>query len=348
MPHINDLDTPALLCDLNVLEANLELMAERCRALDIALRPHTKSHKVPEISKLQIEHGAQGITCQKFGEAEAMAAGGIDDILVAYNIVGRVKTDRLAKLAASTRVLVAVDSETTARGISDAMSAASSEVGILIELDTGSHRCGVQSPEDAATLAAVVGELPGVRFDGIMTYPSRESAKAFIDETVELIGRAGLECSIISGGGTGSEAASKFLGCTETRSGSYIWEGGSRIGKSDDLSPDRCPLRLYCTVVSTAVPGQIIFDAGMKALTALPSSPYGYIIDHPDAKIKGMSVEHGHVDITDCSHEFKVGDRISVIPLHGGMTTNLHNRMYAVRNGVVEAEWVVAGRGRFD
>ncbi|MBI2193060.1 MAG: alanine racemase [Planctomycetes bacterium] len=346
MLRIEELDTPSLICDLDVMEANLKLMAERCRALGIALRPHTKSHKIPALAHLQIASGAQGITCQKLGDAEVMAAAGIDDILIPYNIVGKVKTERLARLARQIRVLVAIDSEATASGISAPASEIGAAVGILIELDTGSHRCGVQNPEEAAALARSVARFPGLQFTGLMTYPSRLEAKPFIDRTVALIRQAGLEVSVISGGGTGLESVSKELGCTETRSGSYLWEGGSRVGKSEDLHPSHCPLRVLTVVVSTAVPGQMILDAGQKTLTARPGDPYGYIVEDPGAKIRGMSMEHGHVDIRECSRRFQVGDRVSVIPLHGETTTNLHDTMYGVRKGVVEAIWKIAGRGR--
>jgi D-serine deaminase-like pyridoxal phosphate-dependent protein len=341
-----DLDTPALLCDLDVLDANLTLMADRCRSLDIALRPHTKSHKIPEIAHLQIAHGAKGITCQKLGEAEAMVAGGLDDIFIAYNIVGSAKTERLARLAKSRKIRVAVDSAVTAEGISAAAAEIGATVEIIVELDTGSHRCGVQSPADAAELAKRIEELPGLQFMGIMTYPSRETARPFIDETVGALSASGIECNVISGGGTGSEAASKAMGCTETRSGSYVWEGGTRVGQTSDLSPERCPVRLLCTVVSTSVPGQAVLDAGKKALTAMSDSPFGLIIEQPAAKIRGMSVEHGHVDISECPAEIHVGDRLSVIPKHGGMTTNLHDTIYGVRGETIEAIWKVAGRGK--
>lgn len=346
MLRVEDLDTPALTCDLDVMEANLKLMAERCKALGVGLRSHTKSHKIPELAHLQIASGAIGITCQKLGDAEVMAEAGIRDILIPYNIVGRVKTERLARLAKRVRVLVAIDSETTARGISTSSAEIGASVGILIELDTGSHRCGVQSPEEAASLARAVARLPGVDFQGFMTYPSRIDAKPFFDQTRALMESYGLKVSVISGGGTGLEGVSKELGCTETRSGSYIWEGGSRVGKSEDLGPDHCPLRVISVVASTAVPGQMIIDAGQKTLTARPSDPYGAIIEDPRARIRGMSMEHGHVDIRECSRRFQVGDRVSVIPTHGETTTNLHDTMYGVRKGVVEVVWKIAGRGK--
>ena len=148
-----------------------------------------------------------------------------------------------------------------------------------------------------------------------------------------------------SGGGTGSETVCKSLGCTETRIGSYAWEGMTRVGRREDLDPGRCPLRLVTTVVSTSVSGQCIIDAGQKAFTSYPPTPYGYCLEHPEIYIKGMSVEHGHVDTSAVDHTFSVGDVLSWIPLHGGMTTNLHDRLFVLKNGQVIDEWAVAGRG---
>jgi D-serine deaminase-like pyridoxal phosphate-dependent protein len=155
-----------------------------------------------------------------------------------------------------------------------------------------------------------------------------------------------LPLHIVSGGGTGSQEFCKSINCTETRIGSYAYEGMTRVGKREDLHPDRCPLRMVVTVVSTAVSGQAIVDAGMKAFTSYPPTPYGYCLEHPEIFFKGMSVEHGHLDIADSSHIFEAGEVLSFIPLHGGMTTNLHDYLYPVRNGEVVDAWRVAGRGR--
>ena len=205
---------------------------------------------------------------------------------------------------------------------------------------------GVQSPGETLELARRIDSLPGTEFLGVMTYPSREGARPFLDEVRRLIDGAGLPLPIVSGGGTGSEEVSKAIGCTETRIGSYAWEGMTRVGRREDLDPGRCPLRLVTTVVSTSVPGQAVIDAGMKAFTSYPPMPYGYCLEHPEVHLKGMSVEHGHVDITASGHRFPVGQILSWIPLHGGMTTNLHDRLFVLKDGRVIDEWPVAGRGR--
>jgi D-serine deaminase-like pyridoxal phosphate-dependent protein len=343
---LDDLDTPAVIIDLDVMDRNIRDMAEHCRKLGIPLRVHTKSHKIPEIAHKQIGAGAIGVACQKLGDAEVMVAAGIGDILIPYNLVGRKKTERLARLAKRARMTVAVDSEATARGISDQAAKDGCRVNILIELDTGGKRCGVQSPEAACDLARKIAGMPGLSFEGVMTYPSRPEARPFLAKTVELIRGAGIPVNTISGGGTGHESMAKELDLTETRSGSYVWEGLSRIGNSDHLHENRCPLRVLATVVSVPTPDRAILDGGMKTFASYPPKPYGRIVEHPDARIYGMSVEHGHVDTSACSHRFTVGERVSVIPLHQEMCLNLHDECYGYRNGKIEVVWPVAGRGR--
>ena len=344
--NIDALDTPTLVADLDVLEQNIDGMATHCRQLGIPLRVHTKTHKVPEIAKLQIAAGSRGITCQKLGEAEVMVDAGIDDILIPYNIVGKPKLKRLTALVQRARIIVALDSEETATGISQQAIADGCIVPVIVELDTGSGRCGVQSPQAAQHLAQRTMKMPGTDFQGIMTYPSNARAKPFIEETLDLLSSDGIPLNIISGGGTGSEAASKEIGCTETRSGSYVYEGMTRIGNSEMLTPERCVLRVIVTVVSTPTPDRIIIDGGQKTFTSYPPTPYGHIVEHPDAKIYGMSVEHGHVNVSECSHRFKVGEQLSVIPLHQGMTSNLHDTLVGIRGDTVEVTWEIAGRGK--
>jgi len=346
--HFTELDTPALVVDLDVLEKNIADVQAACHRLEIDLRVHTKTHKTPQIARMQVEGGAIGITSQKLGEAEAMADGGLGDILIPYNIVGQTKLERLTRLIKSgkTTLTLAADSSATVEGLSEQATRDGCTVRVVVEMDTGSGRCGVQSPQETLVLAQQIDSLPGLEFMGVMTYPSSERARPFLDEVRALADGAGLPLHIISGGGTGSEEISKSIGCTETRIGSYAYEGMTRIGSREDLNPERCPLRQVVTVVSTSCPGQIIVDAGQKAFTSYPRTPYGYCLEHPEIFLKGMSVEHGHVDVTASSHNFKVGEILSFIPQHGGMTTNLHDRLYPMRSGEIVDVWPVAGRGR--
>ena len=346
--HFTELDTPALCVDLDVLEKNINDLQHACDELEIPLRVHTKTHKTPAIARRQIAAGAIGIVSQKLGEAEAMADGGIADILIPYNIVGQAKLKRLTQLVkrGKSTITVSADSTITVDGLSQAASSDECSIRVVVEMDTGGGRVGTQSPGETLALAQHIDQLPGLEFAGVMTYPSNERARPFLNEVRDLAQQSGLPLEMISGGGTGSEAISKSLGCTETRIGSYAYEGMTRVGKREDLDPARCPLRMVVTVVSTSHPGQAIVDAGMKAFTSYPPIPHGYCLEHPEVFFKGMSVEHGHVDTSASDRTFRVGEILSFIPLHGGMTTNLHDRLFAIRQGEVVEEWEVAGRGR--
>ncbi len=345
---IDDLDTPAMIIDLDILEKNIREMQELCNRIPIPLQVHTKTHKNPEIARMQLRQGAVGICCQKLGEAEVMVAHGIyENILIPYNLVGEQKLVRLARLAKRARLTVAVDSEYTARGISEQLQRDGGRVRVLVEIDTGGRRTGVQSPQAALELAQKVSRLPNLELRGIMTYPSRIEAKPVLEETIDLFRKAGLPLDEISGGGTGAEAVSKEIGCNVTRSGSYAFEGLQRINTTTNPpNPTTCATRVIVTVVSTTTPERIIIDAGQKGFERNPPNPYGYVVDHPEARIYTMSVEHGHVDVRACSHKFRVGERLMVIPQHQETTLNLHEEVYGVRNGRIEVIWPVAGRGK--
>ncbi|MDA1280039.1 MAG: alanine racemase [Chloroflexi bacterium] len=347
--HIYELDTPAVVIDVDVLEKNIEEMAAHCRDLGITLRGHTKSHKNPEIAKMQVAAGSKGIVCQKLGDAENMVRAGLDDILMTYNIVGRQKTRRLTELARQCRMTVTVDSIEVASGISEQARLDDVTIGVLIELDTGGKRTGAQSPAAAEELAMQVQELPGLELRGLMTYPSRVSSKPFIQDTVDRFTRAGFSLEIISGGGTGEEWESKELGFTEHRSGSYVYEGLTRIHGSqgnEGLSPERCPLRVVTTVVSVPTADRLIVDGGMKTFRLFPTMPFGLIIEDPEIKFSGMSVEHGHIDTSGSSRKYSVGDKLTVIPTYQEGVTNLHDEIVWSRNDQVVRVWRNDGRGK--
>ncbi len=343
---IHELDTPAVVCDLDKLERNIAEMAAHCREIGIPLRSHTKSHKIPEIAHLQLASGAIGICCQKLGEAEVMVAAGIRNVLITFPIVGPIKVDRLLRLARRAEISVALDSLEAAEGISEGARRMGGLVRLLVELDAGWGRCGVQSPREAADLAQRIADLPGVEFAGVAAYPSRPEIKPFLDETLERLRDAGLPARVISGGGTGHEAISKDLGCTETRSGSYIWERLSRVKGRDDLSDERCPLRIITTVVSTPTRDRILVDGGVKTFTTFRPPPWGFCVEHPEAQMVAMSVEHGHVDVSECPHRFKVGERLQFIPSHQEIALNMHDELVGYRGEQVEVIWPVLGRGK--
>jgi D-serine deaminase-like pyridoxal phosphate-dependent protein len=345
---VHDLDTPAVTCDLDVLEKNIREMAELCQRVGIPLRSHTKSHKIPEIAHWQMRAGNVGICCQKLGDAEVMVAAGLSDILIPFNIYGASKVERLTRLIRRADVTVALDSEEIARGLADGAGRAGVELPVLIEMDTGGRRAGVQSPAAVRQLARVVADLPGLALRGVMTYPSRLEARPFLDEVRDGLRQDGLPASVVSGGGTGHEAISKEIGCTETRSGSYVWEGLKRVAKSADLDPARCPMRIVCTVVSVPTPERCILDGGIKTFGLFPRTPQPecLMVEHPQAKLWPFSIEHTTVDTSECEHRFKVGERVSVIPRHGEVALNLHDELHGARNGRVEISWAVQGRGR--
>ena len=346
--HLGDIDTPALWVDLDILENNISTLQQRCDRLGIDLRVHTKTHKTPEIARMQTGAGAKGICCQKLGEAEVMVDGGLEDVFILYNIIGPSKLERLTRLIRRDQAAIAVaaDSAAVAEGLSRQAARDGCTIRTIVEMDTGLGRCGTQSPRETLELARLIDGLPGLEFGGVMLYPSKEEARPFLDEVRDLTSRAGLPLAVVSGGGTGDEEVSKSLGCTEARIGSYAYEGMTRIRERDDLHPDRCSLRLAVTVVSANRPGAVIVDAGQKAFNNFPPLPYGYCLEHPEIWIDVMFVEHSEVNVSRSNHSFAVGEVLSFIPLHGGMTTNLHDRLHAVRKGEVVDTWEIAGRGR--
>ena len=343
--HITEWDTPALVIDLDVLEKNIRDVQADCDRIGIALRAHTKTHKTPHITRMQVEAGAQGIVCQKLGEAEAMAAAGLDDILIPYNLVGTAKLERLGRLIQTGKTItVAADSEAVVDGLSAMASSTDCTVRVVVEMDCGGHRTGVPTSYGTIELAQRIDRAPSLEFMGVMYYKGA-AAPEFIGEVHAGASKGGLPLHIVSGGGTGAQERSKAAGCNEVRMGSYAYEGMTRVGQNT-LAPDRCPLRVMVTIVSLR-PGEAIVDAGQKAFTSYPPTPYGYCVEHPEVRVARMSVEHGILDISDSARQFCVGDVLSIIPLHGGMTTNLYDQMHAVRNGEVVDTWEIAGRGKF-
>ena len=220
--YVSELDTPAVVVDLDVMEQNLARMAEYCRAHNLRLRPHTKTHKVPELAHKQIESGASGITVAKLGEAEVMLDAGLDDLLIAYPIVGPAKAQRLATLAERATIAVSLDSAAAAHGISAAVSDRGAKVGILVELDAGFGRCGVPNESEALKLAQTVSSLPGLTFEGLMFFPGHfgvkpdertvlcEQVNELLDRCLETFARADMPLRIISGGSTPRMRASSY------------------------------------------------------------------------------------------------------------------------------------------
>src|ERR1051325_2326970 len=240
---ISDLDTPALIVDLDVMDRNLARVADYCRQHQLLLRPHTKTHKIPELAQRQIASGATGITVAKLGEAEVMLNAGIDDILIAYPIVGDEKTTRLARFAEQANIGIALDSEEAARGISAAATRQGSTIGVLIEMDVGFRRCGLGNENDLLALARVITELPALEFKGLMFFPGhftvgpeqravlRADVNDYLDRALETFARAELPLAIVSGGSTPTAYESSFFhGVNEVRPGMYIFNDRTKAG----------------------------------------------------------------------------------------------------------------------
>lgn len=367
---LSELDTPAVVVDLDVMDRNLSRMADYCRDHDLRLRPHTKTHKIPELARKQIERGATGITVAKLDEAEVMIDAGLDNLLIAYPIVAPLKTHRLADLAQRATLAVSLDSETAARGISAALtdrktgsSTNGATVNILVELDVGFGRCGVPSETDALKLAQTITSLPGLNFQGLMFFPGhfgvepeqrktlRAQVNELLDRCLETFARHDVPIATISGGSTPSRYETHlFHGVNETRPGTYIFNDRNTVGVSA-ASLDECALSVLVTVVSTSVSGHAAVDGGSKTFSsdryqAEDGRGFGLVKDDPAVEIERFSEEHGHLNLTRSERRYRVGDRLAIIPNHVCSTVNMHDEIYGVRGEHVETVWRVAGRGK--
>ena len=347
---IDDLDSPSVLIDLDKVEANLKRAQAYADSHGVRLRPHIKTHKLPELAKLQLDLGAIGITCQKLGEAEVMADAGISDILLTFNLLGRPKMAKLVDLARLVKMTVVVDNAVVAGELSQAMDAAGLALDVLVECDTGADRCGVQSPEDALALAREIDRLPGLRFAGIMTYPPKgrtQHVNAWLTEAKATIERGGIDCATVSNGGTPDLfRAHEVSVATEHRPGTYVYSDRSQVA-GGLLSLEDCALRVLTTVVSRPTDNRAIFDAGSKTLTSdlLGMPDYGHVVEYPQLVIEKFSEEHAHVDCSKSNARPRVGERISVIPNHACVVSNMFDTVYGVRGDRVERAFRVAARG---
>jgi D-serine deaminase-like pyridoxal phosphate-dependent protein len=329
-----DLDTPAPYVDLDVLERNITRMQEQCRAWGVALRPHVKTHKIPEIAQLQLDAGAIGITVAKVGEAEVLPG---DDVLVAYPVL-KPKLPRLRVLAKTRALKVAVDSVEVARDLQG--------IETLVEIDVGVGRTGAQSPAQAVEVARVCSD-----FQGIFYWPSWLDEAGFraacvkIDAVLEALAAAGFEAKIVSGGSTpGASKTPLIPQTTEIRPGTYVFYDASSLHAKVCVEAD-CALRVLTTVVSTAVPGQCVIDAGSKTFSSDPTfgvGTYGHFIGR-SWTMRKMNEEHGYVEIDG---KPRIGEKVWVVPSHCCATVNLHDEIWYGRGGRVEGSWTVAARGK--
>lgn len=356
-----ELETPAALVDLDRVAANLDRMAAYAAAHHLALRPHIKTHKTPELALEQLRRGAVGVTCATPLEAEVMSdvAG---DILVAYPPVDELRVSRLLALPAELRLTVALDSVEALRALSRAAAAAGRSVGVLVELDLGMHRVGVGHPVDAVELARAAADAPGVEYRGILFYPGhiRERVEAQdasirrlsddLGRYLEALGAVDLMPDVVSGGSTPAGWSShRVEGLTEMRPGTYIFNDRTTAAVGA-CAWDDCAYSVLATVVSTAVPGQAVVDAGAKSIAreeirGVEAPGLGALLDRPGVVVKTVSEEHGVLDLAGTDWRPRVGDRVRVVPNHVCVSVNLQDTLWGVRGDDVITTFDVAARG---
>lgn len=354
----DDLDTPALCLDLDVMESNIRAVAETCRAHGVAWRPHSKGHKSATIGRLQLQAGALGVTCAKLAEAEVMAAGGVNDMLVANIVVGPHKVRRLVELRRKADPIVCVDHRDQVEPISRAMAEAGLRQRLLIEVDIGLGRVGTQPGDATLELARFIHDQPGVELAGIMGYEGHLLTIAEPEEKVariqEALGRlvatsqqlrdAGLPCPIVSCAGTGSYLISvRQPGITELQAGGAIFMDAFYRHKCGvpDLG---YALTVLATVVSRPAPERAVIDAGRKTMNIEVLSPQ--VLGRDDMQISRLSAEHGELKLEPSAQSLKIGDRLELIPGYADMTCVLHNQFFCFRGGRLESILPIEARGK--
>jgi 3-hydroxy-D-aspartate aldolase len=357
----SDIETPALIVDLDTLEENLQKLATYCQHHDIALRPHAKTHKSVNIARLQIELGAAGICCQKTSEAEVFVNGGIDDVLITNQIIGPAKVDRIMTMAREARVAVCVDNQTNAAELDGAARAHGIELEVLVEVDVGGGRCGVRPGPKTLELARSVTEAGFLRFKGlhayrgnaqhIRRYAERERAiTSFIpslSKTVRLLDSHGIDCQTITGAGTGTYPFETKSGLySELQCGSYVFMdadyGANLMQDGSRNSQFGNSLFVLTTVMSKPSESRAVCDAGLKAHSIDSGLPA--VSDPRPLTYLNASDEHGV--ISDPENHLRIGDRLKLVPGHCDPTVNLHDWYVMLRDGRIEALWPVSARGK--
>lgn len=360
--RVDDIDTPALVIDLPAFERNLARMASIMSRTSTRLRPHSKTHKSPIIGLRQIALGAVGVCCQKVSEAESMVQGGIGDVLVTNEIVGSPKLTRLMALAKQARVAVCADHPDNVDSLDEAAQAFGMRLPVLVEVNVGADRCGVEPGEPAVALARQVAGSRGLRFAGLQAYHGsaqhihdfekrRDAVKGTVEKiaiTVDMLRRHRLECDTVTGGGTGSCLLDiEFGTLTEIQAGSYVFmdaDYGKALASTG--TPDQRfepSLFVYTTIMSRPTEGRAVVDAGLKALSVDSGMPL--VHDMPDVEYVRASDEHGKLLLTDAGRSVSLGDKLKLVPGHCDPTVNMYDWYVGIRDGRVEAVWPIAARG---
>jgi D-serine deaminase-like pyridoxal phosphate-dependent protein len=358
---VDDIETPALIVDLDAFERNIAKLAAFAIEANVRLRPHAKTHKCPAIALKQIAAGAVGQCCQKVGEAEALVRAGVEDVLVSNEVVGEKKLRRLAALAKDARVALCFDSAEQVAVTGRVARDFGVELGALVEIDLGMNRCGVPPGAPVLELAKRVVDTEGLRFEGLqayhgtaqhMTYAKREeairNAARLVAGTLEVLHRAGLKTPTVSGAGTGTfrfEGASGLW--TELQAGSYVFMDTdyARIGdrSSDRYTEFEHSLFVLASVMSRPTETRAVVDAGLKSYSMEKGVPW--LADVEGAEVTGVSDEHGKIELSAAAPRLKLGEKVKLIPGHCDPTVNLHDWYIGVRGGRVEALWPIAARG---
>lgn len=358
-----DVDTPALILDLDVFERNLKLLNDSLAGRNIKLRPHAKSHKCPDIALRQIRAGAVGVCCQKVSEAEAMIDGGVNDVLVANEVVGAAKLKRLAAAVRrnpQAKITVCADHTDNVASLDAAMREAGVKLDVLVEVNVGANRCGIEPGEPAFRLAKQIHDSKNLRFAGLQAYQGgaqhlrkTEERRAAIDaacdnvkRTTALLAQAGIACERVTGAGTGSYMFEATSGVYhELQAGSYIFMDVDYA--KNDWTESGIPrfehsLFIWTTVMSTPTADRAICDAGLKASSVDSGMPR--VFDTPGVEYLKASDEHGVLKL-DAGTVLPLGHKLKLVPGHCDPTVNLYDHYVCVRNGTVEALWPIAARG---
>ncbi|MGH2631753.1 MAG: alanine racemase [Actinomycetota bacterium] len=361
--RLDQVETPALLIDLDQLERNVAEMAEVAREAGVALRPHVKTHKAPAIARMQIEAGARGLTVAKLGEAEVMADAGFDDLLVAYPIVGESKLDRLAGLMDRAEVRVSLDTLEVAEGLGRLGVRLGRDVPVLVEVDSGLHRMGRPPGEPSSSLALEVAGVPGVEVVGLLTHAGHayrasgalelrriaEREALALLETAELCARAGLEIREISVGSTPTaRIAATVAGVTELRPGTYVFNDIQQL-RLGVATLATCAARVLVTVVARPTAERFLVDGGTKSFSSdggdgPPFPGRGLVIGRPDLVLDFMTEEHG-VGHIEGGGDVSIGERLPVVPLHVCSCVNLFDGAVGIRGDRVDREIAIEARG---
>ena len=356
---VTECETPIVTVDLDIMERNIRREQDYFDGLGLKFRPHVKTHKIPELTRLQLEAGAAGICCQKLSEAEVMAdEAGATDIFIPYNIVGPKKIQRLAGLLERPGLVMTVgaDSLDAALAANEAGRLAGRSVGVMIECDTGGKRAGLSSTEAVLELALEIKrQCEMVDLVGLFTFPTElTQTPAFFSEAAKKLEDNGIVPRMFSGGGTPIQWQVGGLPyMTEHRAGTYIFNDKNTLG-AGACTVDDCAMRVICTVVSRPSETRAIIDGGSKVFSSDPwlTGPaeakytFGLVLEYPEAVLAAFSEEHGTLDLSKCTQRPKIGEQLTIIPNHCCTTTNMHDQIYGVRDGEIVREFKIAARGK--